>query len=130
MALHASFVDPAAVPSAPRSSALTPALASSLTSAPTAPAPLLLLDVREPWEFALAAIRLPGLRTLNIPMNEIPARQGELDPQQAIVCICHHGMRSAHVVEFLERQGLADVFNLDGGIDAWSEEVDAGVPRY
>lgn len=93
-------------------------------------APMLLLDVREPWEFALAAIQLPGLRTLNIPMNEIPARFGELDAQQSIVCICHHGMRSARVVEFLERQGLPDVFNLSGGIDSWSEDVDAAVARY
>ena len=121
MALHASYVDTAAVPS--------PVTASASARSP-APAPLLLLDVREPWEFALAAIHLPGLRTLNMPMNEIPARQGELDPQQAVVCICHHGVRSALVVEFLERQGLADVFNLDGGIDAWSEEVDPSVPRY
>ena len=120
MALHASYVD-----TAPAASAASHANANA-----HAPTPMLLLDVREPWEFALAAIRLPGLRTLNIPMNEIPTRQGELDAQQAIVCICHHGVRSAHVVEFLERQGLADVFNLDGGIDAWSEEVDASVPRY
>ena len=120
MALHAGYVDTAPV-------------TATATAAPVranAPAPMLLLDVREPWEFAHAAIRLPGLHTLNIPMREIAARLGELDPQQSVVCICHHGVRSAHVVEFLERQGLADVFNLDGGIDAWSVEVDASVPRY
>jgi rhodanese-related sulfurtransferase len=94
----------------------------------------LLLDVREPWEFALAAIRIEGLRTLHIPMNEIPDRLAELrDSQgtaQPVVCICHHGMRSEQVVAFLERQGVGDVYNLAGGIDAWSEQVDAGVPRY
>ena len=99
----------------------------------TAHAPLL-LDVREPWEFALAAIRIEGLRTLHIPMNEIPDRLNELrDSQgaaQPVVCICHHGARSAQVVAFLERQGFDDVYNLAGGIDAWSEQVDASVPRY
>ena len=90
----------------------------------------LLLDVREPWEFALAAIRVEGLRTLHIPMNEIPGRLGELDAAQPVVCICHHGMRSAQVVAFLERQGFEAAYNLAGGIDAWSEQVDTRVPRY
>ncbi|MEP7298966.1 MAG: rhodanese-like domain-containing protein [Burkholderiales bacterium] len=89
-----------------------------------------LLDVREPWEFALAAIRVDGLRTLHIPMNEIPGRLAELDAAQPVVCICHHGMRSAQVVAFLERQGFDAAYNLAGGIDAWSEQVDATVPRY
>ena len=90
----------------------------------------LLLDVREPWEFALAAIRVEGLRTLHIPMNEIPGRLDELDAAQPVVCICHHGMRSAQVVAFLERQGFDAAYNLAGGIQAWSEQVDASVPCY
>jgi rhodanese-related sulfurtransferase len=90
----------------------------------------LLLDVREPWEFALAAIRIDGLRTLHIPMNEVPGRLDELDASQPVVCICHHGMRSAQIVAFLERQGFEAAYNLAGGIDAWSAQVDAGVPRY
>jgi rhodanese-related sulfurtransferase len=90
----------------------------------------LLLDVREPWEFALAAIRVEGLRTLHIPMNEIPGRLSELDAAQPVVCICHHGMRSAQVVAFLERQGFDAVYNLAGGIQAWSEQVDTSVPCY
>jgi rhodanese-related sulfurtransferase len=90
----------------------------------------LLLDVREPWEFALAAIRIDGLRTLSMPMNSVPARLGELDPAQPVVCICHHGARSAQVVAFLERQGFEAVYNLAGGIDAWSVQIDPGVPRY
>ena len=96
----------------------------------TGAAPPLLLDVREPWEVALAAIRVEGCATLHIPMNSIPARLGELDAAQPVVCICHHGVRSAQVVAFLERQGYPAVYNLAGGIDAWSEQVDAGVPRY
>lgn len=90
----------------------------------------LLLDVREPWEVQLAAIRLPGAASLNLPMGQIPQRLAELDPAQPILCICHHGMRSAQVVAFLERAGFDSVYNLAGGIDAWSAYVDPAVPRY
>jgi len=90
----------------------------------------LLLDVREPWECAIASIRLPGAETLNVPMGQIPRRLDELDPAQPILCICHHGVRSAQVVAFLERAGFQSVYNLAGGIDAWSTRVDPGVPRY
>ena len=90
----------------------------------------MLLDVREPWEFQLAAIRIDGATTLNLPMGQIPQRLAELDPAQPILCICHHGMRSAQVVAFLERAGFESVYNLAGGIDAWSTRVDPGVPRY
>ena len=90
----------------------------------------LLLDVREPWECALAAIHVEGWRTLHIPMNDVPARLGELDPRRPVVCICHHGMRSAQVVAFLERQGFDAAYNLGGGIDAWSAQVDPNVARY
>jgi rhodanese-related sulfurtransferase len=90
----------------------------------------LLLDVREPWEFALAAIRIEGLQTLSMPMNSVPERLAELSPAQPVVCICHHGARSAQVVAFLERQGFEAAYNLAGGIDAWSQQVDPAVPRY
>lgn len=99
------------------------------TAAAGAPTPLL-LDVREPWEFALAAIRIDGIETRLMPMNSVPQNVGELDPVQPVVCICHHGARSAQVVAFLERQGFEAVYNLAGGIDAWSAEVDPAVPRY
>ncbi len=101
----------------------------AMAARPDAPRPLL-LDVREPWEFALASIVVDDLTTLHLPMNEIPARLGTLDPQQPVVCICHHGVRSAHVAAFLEREGFEAVWNLAGGIDAWSAQVDAAVPRY
>jgi rhodanese-related sulfurtransferase len=84
-----------------------------------------LLDVREPWEHELAAI--PGSRL--IPMNELEARVGELDPGREVVVYCHHGIRAAAVVQWLRRQGVAAI-NLRGGIDAWAVEVDPGVPRY
>ena len=89
-----------------------------------------LLDVREPWEVALARIELPDTTALNIPMQQIPARLAQIDGTQPVVCICHHGARSAQVVAFLQRQGLDPVYNLAGGLDAWSTLVDAAVPRY
>ena len=104
-------------------------MAPSATQAAGATLPLL-LDVREPWEFALAAIRIEGLETRLMPMNSVPAELARLDPAQPVVCICHHGARSAQVVAFLERQGFEAVYNLAGGIDAWSVQVDAAVPRY
>jgi rhodanese-related sulfurtransferase len=91
---------------------------------------VLLLDVREPWEVKLAAIRLDGAQPLDIPMAAVPLRLAEIPATQPVVCICHHGARSAQVVAFLERQGRADVYNLAGGIDAWSALVDPAVPRY
>ncbi len=93
-------------------------------------APLMLLDVREPWEVALASISVPGATTRALPMRDLPARLSELDPAQPVVCICHHGARSAQVVAFLERNGFASAYNLAGGIDAWSRDVDPGVARY
>ncbi len=96
-------------------------------AAGTAP---LLLDVREAWELATAKLHPAGTTLLHIPMQQVPQRLAEIPAAQPVVCICHHGARSAQVVAFLMRQGHADVYNLDGGIDAWSLEVDAGVPRY
>ena len=98
-------------------------------AAPGAIAPLL-LDVRETWEVELAPIQVDGLRSVHIAMGEIAARLAELDPLQPVVCMCHHGVRSAQVVAFLERQGFDAVYNLAGGSEAWSLQVDAGVPRY
>ncbi len=89
-----------------------------------------LLDVREPWEVAQASLRLPGVEVKNIPIGSVVQRLGELDPSQSIVCICHHGARSLQVVAFLERHGFESVYNLAGGIDAWSVQVDPSVPRY
>lgn len=87
---------------------------------------LVLLDVREPTETAVCQIA--GSRL--IPMRDVPRRVGELDPQSSVVCICHHGMRSAQVAGWLVAQGFGDVLNLSGGIDAWAEEVDPKMSRY
>jgi len=91
---------------------------------------VLLLDVREPWEVAVAALTLDGVPTALIPMAEVPQRLAELDPSRLIVCLCHHGIRSLQVVAFLSHRGYPSVYNLDGGIDAWSRAIDPAVPRY
>lgn len=90
----------------------------------------LLLDVREPWEVALARVELPGASWLHIPMNDIPQRLQEITASQPVVCICHHGVRSAQVVAFLQRSGYPRVYNLAGGVDAWSMQIDHAVPQY
>lgn len=84
------------------------------------------VDVRTAEEVQLAA--LAG--AINIPMNELPARLGELDPKAPIAVLCHHGMRSEMASRFLERNGFTDVAHLEGGIDAWSVAIDSSVPRY
>ena len=89
-----------------------------------------LLDVREPWELQAASLRLPATQTLHVAMATIPLRLAEIPRSQPVVCICHHGARSAQVVAFLERHGYDQVYNLAGGISAWSTYVDPAVPRY
>lgn len=89
------------------------------------------LDVREPYERTWAALAAHAeFRVVAIPMGEIPSRLNELDPDQAIACLCHHGMRSMQVARFLESNGFGHVVNIDGGIDAWSTEVDNAIARY
>jgi rhodanese-related sulfurtransferase len=86
-----------------------------------------LIDVREPWEFATAKIEGSEL----MPMGDVPARaHQELDPDERLVVLCHHGARSLNVTVWLRNQGFENVQSLRGGIEAWSAEVDAKVPRY
>jgi rhodanese-related sulfurtransferase len=105
---------------------VTPLSAQRLRERLDAGETLTVLDVREPEEIAIA--RFDG--ALEIPMQDIPGRVGELDPTAEIVVVCHHGVRSAHVAMFLVDQGFSRVLNLTGGIDAWALEVDRSVPRY
>jgi rhodanese-related sulfurtransferase len=85
-----------------------------------------LLDVREAAELDIAA--LP--RVVHIPMLEISARLGELDPERPVVVMCHTGVRSRHVAGFLVANEFKQVCNLAGGIDAWSTQLDPELPRY
>ena len=86
-----------------------------------------LIDVREPWEFESARIA----RSVSMPMGDMPARaHQELDPDERLVVLCHHGMRSMNVTVWLRNQGFEQVQSLRGGIDAWSAEVDPAVSRY
>ncbi|MEO5672154.1 MAG: rhodanese-like domain-containing protein [Ramlibacter sp.] len=88
------------------------------------------LDVREAAELRTASVTADGFELLTIPMNQVPARVAELDPERALAILCHTGRRSQHVAMFLEGQGFTRLANVAGGIDAWSTERDPAVPRY
>jgi rhodanese-related sulfurtransferase len=90
------------------------------------PGPPLVLDVREDWE--RAAARLPG--TLDIPMAQIPQRLSELPRDRDIVVMCHGGVRSLKVAQFLVQNGFTRVSNLTGGIHAWACDVDPSIGTY
>ena len=86
-----------------------------------------IIDVREPWGFATA--RIEG--SVPMPMGDVPARaQQELDPEERLIMVCHHGVRSMNVAVWLRNQGFEQAQSLRGGIDAWSVEVDPAVSRY
>ncbi len=86
----------------------------------------LLLDVRENWEVEYC--KLPG--SLSIPMGEIMDKAKSLDPDTAVVCICHHGIRSQQVALYLKSIGFSKLYNLRGGIHDWSCTVDPSCPTY
>jgi rhodanese-related sulfurtransferase len=88
--------------------------------------PLVLLDVREPDEIETAA--LDG--ATYIPMREIPSRLEELPRDTPIAVMCHGGTRSGRVVDFLAANGYDNALNVEGGIDAWSTQIDPKIPRY
>ncbi|MBI5200698.1 MAG: rhodanese [Elusimicrobia bacterium] len=88
--------------------------------------PHFLLDVREKDEYAIAKIDGAAL----IPMSELQGRVAEIPKDREVIVHCHHGGRSAQVVRWLLKSGFPDAKNLDGGIDAWSCEIDTSVPRY
>jgi rhodanese-related sulfurtransferase len=87
----------------------------------------ILLDVREPWEFETAHMN----GALLMPMGDVPVRaHQELDPEDHIVVICHHGVRSMNVTAWLRQQGFEKAQSMRGGIDAWSRRMDETVPVY
>jgi rhodanese-related sulfurtransferase len=85
-----------------------------------------LLDVREAWEFEICHID----GSINIPMGQIPLQLEQLQTATEIVVICHHGIRSQQVISFLQRQSVATLVNLDGGVDAWARTIDSDMPVY
>lgn len=88
--------------------------------------PFALLDVRSPKECEAAAL-LPAIQ---IPMDEIPGRLDEIPNGVPVVVMCHYGARSAQVAGFLAAMDFPDLYNLDGGIDAYASRVDPGIARY
>lgn len=85
-----------------------------------------LLDVREADELEIARVA----DALWIPMSELAQRVRELDPAREVLVMCHHGLRSQRVAQWLSQSGFQAVLNVAGGIDAWAIEVDRGLPRY
>lgn len=86
----------------------------------------LLLDVREPWEYEKCRLENSQLT----PMRQIPSVLNELDPDQEIIVICHHGIRSRSVAAYLSSNSFSNVVNLTGGIDAWAKYVDHSMATY
>ena len=87
---------------------------------------LLLVDVREPWEYELC--RIPGAKLM--PLGTLPANVTALLDADDVICYCHHGMRSLDAAAWLRQQGVEDAKSLTGGIERWSVEIDPQVPRY
>ena len=87
---------------------------------------VLLVDVREPQEYAICHIEGATL----LPMGYIPANLQKLDVDEDVICYCHHGMRSLDVASWLRAQGVGSAKSMVGGIDRWSLEIDPKVPRY
>jgi rhodanese-related sulfurtransferase len=85
-----------------------------------------LVDVREPWEHSFCKIE----GSLLIPMNLLNPSDQRFDKDKMIVFICHHGIRSYQIANYLISQGFGQVANLVGGIDEWSKVIDDTVPRY
>lgn len=89
-------------------------------------APPHIIDVRERWEWDIAHIAGSEL----IPLSTLPARAEALDPSCTYALLCHHGMRSEMAANWMAQHGFARLINIDGGIEAWSLEVDSSLPRY
>lgn len=104
---------------------LSPAELAVWIADPERQAPLL-LDVREAWEYEHCHIA----GSVHLPMAAVPLRIDELDAESATVVICHHGARSAQTAYFLHHSGFTRIYNLNGGIDAWSQTVDSSLRRY
>jgi rhodanese-related sulfurtransferase len=88
------------------------------------------LDVREPYEVQTACVTANGFELVTLPMGSIVEKLSELDKGRPIACLCHHGSRSMQVAAYLSSQGFTHLANIEGGIHAWSSQVDPNVPTY
>jgi len=85
-----------------------------------------LLDVREPWEYERCHIPESKL----VPMRQIPSALQDFDMDEEIIVICHHGIRSRAVANYLTQQDFSKVINLSTGIDGWARDIDTSMPIY
>ena len=88
------------------------------------------LDVREPYEVQTACVTANGFELVTLPMGSIVEKLSELDKDRPIACLCHHGSRSMQVAAYLSSEGFTHLANIEGGIHAWSSQVDPNVPTY
>lgn len=86
----------------------------------------MILDVREKWEYDICHIE----NSVHIPMGKITERKNELNQNDMVIVVCHHGVRSRSVAKYLDANGFNNIINLSGGIDAWSNEIDPSMTKY
>ncbi len=120
---YEEFCSPAAAPGA---TSIPTISVSELKQKMTNQSAVLILDVREPFEFEIA--RIDGARL--IPLDQLADRLGELGPEQEIIAVCKSGVRSAYAVQVLQRSGFTNAFNLEGGVDAWADQIDPTMQKY
>lgn len=86
-----------------------------------------LLDVRELFESHIARLDIPSIQ---IPVDDLPSRIGELKPEEEIVVMCRSGNTSTKATQLLEEKGFTNVSNLKGGINEWAKKIDTSLPQY
>jgi rhodanese-related sulfurtransferase len=86
----------------------------------------LLIDVREPWEFEICHLE----DSTNIPMGQIPQHLSVIGSANECGIICHHGVRSLRVIQYLQQQDMDHLINLEGGVDGWARQVDKDMLLY
>lgn len=84
------------------------------------------LDVRQPWEFKICRIT----NSINLPLGELDKISTQVAEDKEIVTVCHHGVRSKQAAMLLSQLGYANVVSLQGGVDAWAQEIDSTMERY
>ena len=87
---------------------------------------LQIIDVREPFELEICQVE----NALHIPMQQVPNQMSKIPQDKTLVVMCHHGVRSMRVVNFLKAQGVSNIYNMDGGIDRWAIEIDRNMNKY